>query len=143
MVIIFFIIFYLKSFNIIFSRKKDEHPKPPLQELKGLTLNKSTNSEHIPNNLDESSAPKKFNFVVMTKKGTKTQYHNMEVPISSEFANQFKAREEVYLFNYLKQKTNILQNQIFQAEKVEKEKLKQLTLNINERIVQEEFQNGN
>ena len=31
----------------------------------------------------------------MTKKGTKTQYHNMEVPVTSEFASQFKAREEV------------------------------------------------
>lgn len=43
----------------------------------------------------------------------------MNVPVSSAFANQFRAREE--------------------AEKVEKEKLKQLTLNINERIEQEEL----
>ncbi len=33
----------------------------------------------------------------MTKKGNKTQFHNMEVPLGSEFANQFKAREEVNL----------------------------------------------
>lgn len=56
----------------------------------------------------------------MLKKGNKTQYQNMQVPVSSEFANQFKAREEL--------------------ERVEKLKLKQLTLNINERMEQEEFQ---
>lgn len=37
----------------------------------------------------------KFNFIFMTKKGNKTQYHNMEVPVNSEFANQFIAKEEV------------------------------------------------
>ena len=36
----------------------------------------------------------------MTKKGTKTQYHNMEVPVTSEFANQFRAREEVISNQY-------------------------------------------
>ena len=66
--------------------------------------------------------PKKqvFNFVIMSKKNNKPQYHNMNVPLTSTFANQFRAREEV--------------------EKIEKEKLKQLTLNINERIEQEELQ---
>ena len=38
---------------------------------------------------------KGFNFVVMVKKGNKTQYHNMEVPLTSDFANQFRAKEEV------------------------------------------------
>ncbi|RNA18662.1 regulator of nonsense transcripts 2 isoform X1 [Brachionus plicatilis] len=61
-----------------------------------------------------------FNFVLMLKKGNKTQYQNMQVPVTSEFATQFKAKE--------------------QLEKAEKEKLKQLTLNINDRIEQEEFQ---
>ena len=56
----------------------------------------------------------------MVKKGNKTQYHNMEVPLQSDFATQFTSR--------------------INAEKVEKEKLKQLTLNINERIEQEELQ---
>lgn len=45
-----------------------------------------------------------FNFVVMTKKGNKTQYHNMDVPVSSEFAQQFRAREEV---TYLIFKINV------------------------------------
>ena len=43
---------------------------------------------------------KSFNFVVMTKKGNKTQYHSMEVPVASEFAQQFKAREEVRKLEY-------------------------------------------
>lgn len=36
----------------------------------------------------------------MIKKGNKTQYHNMEVPVTSEFANQFKAREEVFAIEF-------------------------------------------
>ena len=44
----------------------------------------------------------------------------MQVPVTSEFATQFKAKE--------------------QLERAEKQKLKQLTLNINDRIEQEEFQ---
>ena len=38
---------------------------------------------------------KGFSFLVMMKKGNKTQYHNMEVPLTSEFANQFRVKEEV------------------------------------------------
>lgn len=45
-----------------------------------------------------------FNFVVMTKKGNKTQYHNMEVPVSSEFAQQFRAREEVTFLSFFSMK---------------------------------------
>lgn len=77
----------------------DEPPKPPINELKGLSFTKPAPpppQEAIP----ETQAPKKFNFVVMTKKGTKTQYHNMEVPVTSEFANQFRAREEVISNQY-------------------------------------------
>jgi hypothetical protein len=78
----------------------EEPSKPPINELKGLSFNKPTPppQETIP--APEIQAPKKFNFVVMTKKGTKTQYHNMEVPVTSEFANQFRAREEVTLEIY-------------------------------------------
>ncbi len=43
----------------------------------------------------EDTKNKGFSFLVMVKKGNKTQYHNMEVPITSEFANQFRAKEEV------------------------------------------------
>jgi hypothetical protein len=46
---------------------------------------------------EANSGNKKFNFIIMTKKGNKTHYHNMEVPAASEFASQFKAKEEVTL----------------------------------------------
>jgi hypothetical protein len=73
----------------------DEPPKPAINELKGLSFTKPTPPSQQVTHVPETQAPKKFNFVVMTKKGTKTQYHNMEVPVTSEFANQFRAREEV------------------------------------------------
>ncbi|CAF0714012.1 unnamed protein product [Brachionus calyciflorus] len=88
-------------------------PNQPM-ELTGLTTKRAENDD------EKESKKQSFNFVLMLKKGNKTQYQNMEVPVTSEFASQFKAREE--------------------SEKVEKEKLKQLTLNINERMEQEEFQ---
>lgn len=112
------------------SATSDQPPAPVAHELKGLPyLNKSQPKEQEKQEEDEKSAAastkkdnqkQMFNFVIMSKRNNKPQYHNMKVPISSSFANQFRAREE--------------------AEKVEKEKLKQLTLNINERIEQEELQ---
>lgn len=45
----------------------------------------------------DKTTSRSFNFVIMTKKGNKTQYHSMEVPVASEFAQQFRAREEVCL----------------------------------------------
>jgi hypothetical protein len=42
----------------------------------------------------------------MVKKGNKTQYHNMEVPLTSDFANQFRAKEEVSLI--FRRKKNFL-----------------------------------
>lgn len=48
---------------------------------------------------EAAKTTRSFNFVVMTKKGNKTQYHNMEVPVTSEFAQQFRAREEVFRRN--------------------------------------------
>lgn len=90
-----------------------------MRELKGLKFTKTDETEVKPTEKQENKN-KTFNFVVMMKKGNKAQYHNMEVPMQSEFANQFTSR--------------------INAEKIEKEKLKQLTLNINERIEQEELQ---
>ena len=43
------------------------------------------------------NSKKAFNFAVMIRKGNKPQLCNMEVPSGSEFASQFKAREEVGL----------------------------------------------
>ena len=65
--------------------------------MKSLALNKPASTDN-PAVTVSANKNKSFNFVVMTKKGNKTQYHNMEVPLVSDFANQFKAREEVYLF---------------------------------------------
>lgn len=83
---------------------------------------------------------KSFNFVVMTKKGNKTQYHNLEVPVASEFAQQFRAREEVTFINFRSWPDLNVNVELLKAEKMEKEELKKLTLNINERIEQEELQ---
>ena len=61
-------------------------------ELKGLKFAKSDDDQTakpVAEKPDSSSAKNKgFNFVVMIKKGNKTQYHNMEVPTTSDFANQ-------------------------------------------------------
>jgi regulator of nonsense transcripts 2 len=65
----------LKSFNLT--------PPPPVAVA---TQNKQSETD-VKN--------KGFSFLVMVKKGNKTQYHNMEVPVTSEFANQFRAKEEV------------------------------------------------
>jgi regulator of nonsense transcripts 2 len=86
--------------------------------LFSLATKKQSEEQNDQNNASQNQ--KKFNFIVMMKKGNKPHYHNMEVPLNSEFASQFKAKEE--------------------AERAEKEKLKQLTLNINSRIEQEEYQ---
>ncbi len=101
--------------------------KPQVKEqLKSLQFLKSQatleEEQEEADRLAASVQPNKqvFNFVIMSKKNNKPQYHSMNVPLTSNFANQFRAREE--------------------AGKIEKEKLKQLTLNINERIEQEELQ---
>ena len=47
------------------------------------------------NNNNAGDGEKAFNFIVMIKKGNKPQFHNLEVPVTSEFATKFKAREQV------------------------------------------------
>lgn len=59
-------------------------------------------------------------FVLMTKKGNKQQYTNLNVPISTEFAAKFKERER--------------------AERAEKEQMKQVVLGIHERQEEEDYQ---
>lgn len=61
-----------------------------------------------------------INFILMTRKGNKPQFKSLEVPVSSELAQNLKDREE--------------------AERVEKEQVKMLTLNINERQEEEDYQ---
>ncbi|GAB1609122.1 regulator of nonsense transcripts 2-like isoform X2 [Argonauta hians] len=59
-------------------------------------------------------------FVLMTKKGNKQQYTNLNVPISTEFAAKFKDRER--------------------AERAEKEQMKLVVLGIHERQEEEDYQ---
>ncbi|KAF8777511.1 Regulator of nonsense transcripts 2 like protein [Argiope bruennichi] len=60
------------------------------------------------------------NFVLMTRKGNKQQFKNLAVPVTSELAQNLKDREE--------------------AERMEKQHVKLLTLNINERQEEEDYQ---
>lgn len=74
--------------------------KTAVQELKSLQYLKpqaTVDEEQEEAEKQANTAPKKqvFNFVVMSKKNNKPQYHNMNVPLTSTFANQFRAREEV------------------------------------------------
>lgn len=70
------------------------------------------------NNIDTINDTIKF--VLMTKKGNKQQYTNLNVPISTEFAAKFKERER--------------------AERAEKEQMKQVVLGIHERQEEEDYQ---
>ena len=72
-----------------------------IMELKGLKYIRSDDQIAKPaaEKSDTSSAKNKnFNFVVMMKKGNKTQYHNMEVPTTSDFANQVKSLPHIIRF---------------------------------------------
>nr|SVE73390.1 EOG090X0143 [Daphnia atkinsoni] len=60
------------------------------------------------------------NFFLMTRKGNKPQFKNLALPSDSELAQNLRNREE--------------------AEKAEKERVKKLTLDFNERQEEEEFQ---
>ncbi|XP_041348866.1 regulator of nonsense transcripts 2-like isoform X2 [Gigantopelta aegis] len=61
-----------------------------------------------------------INFTLMTRRGNKQQFTNLNVPISAEFAAKFKERE--------------------QAERLEKEKMKQVVLGIQQRQEEEDYQ---
>ncbi|XP_063230825.1 regulator of nonsense transcripts 2-like [Bacillus rossius redtenbacheri] len=60
------------------------------------------------------------NFVLMVRKGHKQQYKSLAVPVTSELALNLRDREE--------------------AERAEKERVKRLTLDINERLEEEDYQ---
>ncbi|XP_076337894.1 UPF2 regulator of nonsense mediated mRNA decay isoform X2 [Tachypleus tridentatus] len=61
-----------------------------------------------------------INFVLMTRKGNKQQFKSLEVPLMSDLAQNLKDREK--------------------AERAEKEQVKKLTLDINERQEEEDYQ---
>ncbi|XP_069942909.1 regulator of nonsense transcripts 2 isoform X2 [Cherax quadricarinatus] len=58
------------------------------------------------------------NFLLMTRSGNKQQYNSVEMPVDSELVTKLRTREE--------------------AERAEKEKVKRMTLEINERQEEEE-----
>ncbi|RZF42335.1 hypothetical protein LSTR_LSTR004143 [Laodelphax striatellus] len=61
-----------------------------------------------------------INFVLMLKKGNKQQYKTLAVPVDSEMAVNLRSQEK--------------------AKKVEMEKVKRLTLDINDRLEEEDYQ---
>nr|CAG4643014.1 EOG090X0143 [Ilyocryptus agilis] len=79
----------------------------------------SSSAVHYPVTNDQN-AGSTVNFVLMTRKGNKPQFKTMAVSSDSELALNLRNREE--------------------AEKAEKERVKKLTLDFNERQEEEEFQ---
>lgn len=71
--------------------------------------------EEVPKEEDRS-----IEFVLMTRRGNRQHFTNLNVPISEEFATKYRERE--------------------QAEKAEKEKMKQVVLGIHERQEEEDYQ---
>ncbi|XP_075552424.1 UPF2 regulator of nonsense mediated mRNA decay isoform X1 [Dermacentor variabilis] len=86
--------------------------------LKGTGQQKKTYSNLLEKKGEEDKNT--MNFILMTRKGNKPQFKSLEVPVSSELAQNLKDREE--------------------AERAEKEQVKMLTLNINERQEEEDYQ---
>ena len=83
-----------------FYSKEPSTSNAAYKELKGLQFGTKpvVKPEPAPEEEAEKSAAnskKAFNFAVMIRRGNKPQLCNMEVPSGSEFASQFKAREEV------------------------------------------------
>lgn len=68
----------------------------------------------------EETQKSSVNFVVLLRKGNKQQYKNLEIPLDSDLAKNLKSQEK--------------------AERVEMEKVKRLTLDINERLEEEDYQ---
>ncbi|XKL68056.1 hypothetical protein PGB90_003547 [Kerria lacca] len=80
------------------------------------SLKKNYEQLQAPEETEKSSV----NFVVLLRKGNKQQYKNLEIPLDSDLAKNLKSQEK--------------------AERVEMEKVKRLTLDINERLEEEDYQ---
>ncbi|XP_045620961.1 regulator of nonsense transcripts 2 isoform X2 [Procambarus clarkii] len=78
---------------------------------------KKTYDQLLCESTEEESKPV-VNFVLMTRSGNKQQYNSVEMPVDSELVTKLRTREE--------------------AERAEKEKVKRMTLEINERQEEEE-----
>ncbi|XP_052071977.1 regulator of nonsense transcripts 2-like isoform X2 [Mytilus californianus] len=98
--------------------RSQESLKVPQMDIAVPTQAKSKN-KYL--NYDEPKEEKSsIEFMLMTRRGNKQQFTNINVPISEEFATKFKERT--------------------QAEKAEKEKMKQVVLGIHERQEEEDYQ---
>lgn len=75
--------------------------------------------EQLKETTEETST---VNFILMIRKGNKHSYKSLNVPIMSELAINLKEQEVL--------------------ERMEKEKVKKLTLDINERLEEEDYQVG-
>lgn len=78
---------------------------------------KKTYDQLLSEGAEEDSKPV-VNFVFLTRAGNKQQYNSVEMPVDSELVTKLRTREE--------------------AERAEKEKVKRMTLEINERQEEEE-----
>ncbi|XP_042223985.1 regulator of nonsense transcripts 2-like isoform X2 [Homarus americanus] len=78
---------------------------------------KKTYDQLLCESTEEETKPV-VNFVLMTRAGNKQQYNSVEMPVNSELVTKLRTREE--------------------AERAEKEKVKRMTLEINERQEEEE-----
>lgn len=78
------------------------------------------NYEQLQTSVPTEQEKSSVNFVVLLRKGNKQQYKNLEIPLDSDLAKNLKSQEK--------------------AERVEMEKVKRLTLDINERLEEEDYQ---
>ncbi|UYV64261.1 UPF2 [Cordylochernes scorpioides] len=93
----------------------------PLNIKAGRTSRKSVSSPPPYLDLEKAPSPDQtVNFVLMTRRGNKQQFKSLQVPVSSELAQNLRDQEE--------------------AERMEKQQVKRLTLDINERQEEEDYQ---
>ncbi|XP_046682701.1 regulator of nonsense transcripts 2 isoform X2 [Homalodisca vitripennis] len=98
-----------------------DNVKPQFVDIP-VPLHVKTNAKKTYEQLQEPETEQKetVNFVLMLRKGNKQQYKNVAVPTDSELALNLRSQEK--------------------AERVEMEKVKRLTLDINDRLEEEDYQ---
>lgn len=98
--------------------RSQEAVKPPQVDI-SVPMHIKGNNKKAPE-LMKMEELNTVNFILMTRKGSKQQYKNLEVPVTSELAQNLRDKEE--------------------AERAEKERVKRLTLDISERQEEEDYQ---
>uniref|UniRef100_A0A646QJ82 Regulator of nonsense transcripts 2 n=1 Tax=Hemiscolopendra marginata TaxID=943146 RepID=A0A646QJ82_9MYRI len=99
--------------------RSQEAVKPPKVDI-SVPMHIKGNSNKKVQELPRVEEHTTVNFVLMTRKGNKQQYKNLEVPVTSELAQNLRDKEE--------------------AERAEKERVKKLVLDISERQEEEDYQ---